>query len=174
MNYQKELKKLLNENIVDIIIFGSFVKEGTYKDIDIALITKEKNKVDIKTKIKSIVKNSDIQVLDIESIYSPLWLTLIKEGFSVKKNKFIYEIYNVNPSVLYKYSLTKLNNVQKIQFERGLKQVLGKEGKFLTRAVVLIPLSIKNEMMEFLKKWDIYYECQEYELIPVLRKDIFL
>ncbi len=73
--------------------------------------------------------------------------------------------------VLYKYSLQKLTNVQKVQFERGIKNVLGKEGNFLTRSVVLIPIHLKNSMIEFLKTWDIYYECEEYELLPLLRKE---
>lgn len=176
MNYQKKLKKLLNKDLIDIIIFGSFVKEGDANDIDIALLIKEKKDLSsVKKEIKKIInKELDIQIIDIESIYSSIWLTLIKEGFSVRKNKFISHIYKINPSVLYKYSLKKLTNVQKVQFERGLKKVLGTESKILTRSVVLIPLSLKNEMMEFLKNWNIYYESQEYELLPVLRKEIFL
>jgi predicted nucleotidyltransferase len=175
-NYQKKLKKLLNKDINDIILFGSFVKDGNAKDIDVALVLKENsNLMDIKKKIKSILKKeADIQVIDLESIYSPIWLTLIKEGFSIKKNKFLADIYNVKPAVLYKYSLKKLTNVQKVQFNRGMKNLLSKEGKILTRSVILVPLSIKNKVMEFLKSWNIYYESQEYELLPVLRKESFL
>jgi len=166
----------LNKDINDIILFGSFVKDGNAKDIDVALVLKENsNLMDIKKKIKSILKKeADIQVIDLESIYSPIWLTLIKEGFSIKKNKFLADIYNVKPAVLYKYSLKKLTNVQKVQFNRGMKNLLSKEGKILTRSVILVPLSIKNKVMEFLKSWNIYYESQEYELLPVLRKESFL
>lgn len=166
----------MNKDINDIILFGSFVKDGNAKDIDVALVLKENsNLMDIKKKIKSILKKeADIQVIDLESIYSPIWLTLIKEGFSIKKNKFLADIYNVKPAVLYKYSLKKLTNVQKVQFNRGMKNLLSKEGKILTRSVILVPLSIKNKVMEFLKSWNIYYESQEYELLPVLRKESFL
>jgi len=173
--YQKKLEKLLDENLTDFILFGSFVKGGTPKDIDIALLVREKenvNTIEIKKKIQHIIpKNLDLQILDIGSIASPLCLTLIKEGFSVRKNDFLYGLYNLKPVVLYKYSLQKLTMVQKVQFERGIKKVLGKEGQVLTRSVVLIPLHLKNSMMEFLKKWDIYYESQEYELLPWLRKE---
>lgn len=165
----------MDENLIDIIIFGSLVKGGTPKDIDIALLVREKEKIDafdFKKKIREIIpKKIDLQVLDINSIHSPLWLTLIKEGFSVKKNNFLSVLYNIKPVVLYKYSLQKLTNVQKVQFQRGIKNVLGKEGNILTRSVVLIPLHLKNSMMEFLKTWDIYYECEEYELLPLLRKE---
>ena len=175
-SYQKKLKKLLNKSFIDIIIFGSFVKGGPAKDIDVALVIKEEiDLTTIKKEIRSILKKeADIQIITIESLYSLIWLTLIKEGFSIAKNNFLFEIYKIKPSILYKYNLKKLNNVQKVQFERGLKNVLKNEGIILTRSVVLMPLSMKNEMTEFLNNWDIYYESQEYELLPVLRKDEFL
>jgi len=72
---------------------------------------------------------------------------------------------------LYKYSLNKLNNVQKVQFERGIKKMLGAEGIYLTRSVILIPITKKNEAIEFFQNWGIYYESQEYELVPFLRKE---
>jgi len=171
--YQKELKKLLNEQVIDIILFGSLVKGGSPKDIDIALILKETtNLLVIKKKIKEIIKKeTDIQIISIESIHTPLWLTLIKEGFSIKKEKYLHELYHLQPKVLYKYSLQKLTAVQKVQFERGIKMILKTQGTFLTRSVVLIPLSLKNRMIEFLKSWNIYYECQEYELLPLQRKE---
>ena len=119
MNYQKKLRKLLDKSLIDIILFGSFVKGGFAKDIDIALVAKEKISLDnTKKKIKEILnKEADIQIVNIESIYSPLWLSLIKEGFSIRKNKFLFELYKIRPLILYKYSLKKLNNVQKVQFE---------------------------------------------------------
>jgi len=176
MNYQKRLKRLLDENLIDIILFGSFVKEGSANDIDIALILNKKIDINnLNKELKNILKEKlDIQIIDIKSIYSPIWLTLIKEGFSVNKRKFLFEIYGIKPSVLYKYSLKKLNNIQKVQFNRGLKKVLGKEGSLLTRSVIIVPLKMKNDVIEFLKKWDIYYESQEYELMPLLRKEEFL
>ena len=176
MKYQKKLRALLNNNLQDIIIFGSSVKGGFAKDIDVALITKWQIDVtDIKRRIRNILeKETDIQVIDVNSIYSSIWLTLIKEGYSIKKKKFLAEIYKIKPTVLYKYSLKKLSNVQKVQFERGIKNTIGKDGAFLTRSVVMVPIGMKNEMMEFLKRWNIYYESREYELLPVMRKEEFL
>lgn len=173
MNYQKKLKRLLSDNVVDIILFGSFVKGGFSKDIDIALMVKAKLDIeDIKKEINEIIKEEkDIQIIDLDSIYSPIWLTLIKEGFSVNKNKFFFELYKIEPVVLYKYSLEKLTNVQKVQFERGIKQILGDKGTYLTRSVVVVPIDLKNRFMDFLKTWNIYYECKEYELLPVIRKE---
>ena len=120
--YQKKLKKLLNNDLIDIILFGSFVKAGTPADIDVALVVKDKNNTaEIKKKVREIINNADIELIDIESIYSPIWLTLIKEGFSVKKNKYLSDLYNIKPAVLYRFSLKRLSNVQKVQFERDKK-----------------------------------------------------
>jgi len=174
MRYQKELKKLLNENIIDIILFGSTVKDGTPNDLDICLITKDKH-IDF-SEIKKIIHKlfkgkEDIEIIDINSVYSTLWLTLIKEGYSIKKQEYLFNIYKIKPMVLYKYDLKKLNNVQKVQFDRGIKNVIKDKGNILTRSVVLIPIETKNLMIEFLKNWNIYYESQEYELLPLLRKE---
>jgi len=166
----------LNSNIIDIIIFGSFVKGGFYSDIDIALVVKEtKNLNDTKEEIRKVFKKeTDIQTVTIESIYTSIWPTLIKEGYSIREKKYLFEIYHMTPSVLFKYSLKKLNNVQKVQFERGLKKMLEKEGKVLTRSVILVPINMRNAIKDFLGTWDIYYDSQEYELLPVLRKETFL
>ena len=152
-------------------MFGSFVKGKLEpKDIDIALLMKSQADITrIKDGIKSILMNADIEIID--SIYSPLWAVLIREGFSVRKNKFLFEIYGLEPVVLYKYSLKKLNPTQKVQFTRGIKKMLkDTRGKILSRTVVLVPLSKKIEFDEFLSTWNLFYETQSYELFPILRK----
>jgi predicted nucleotidyltransferase len=163
----------LDANIEDIFIFGSLVKNGLAKDIDLALLLKEKvNLPELKKKIQVVLNlPADIQVLTLNSVYSSLWLTLLKEGYSVKEEKFLAELYGIKPMVLYKYSLTSLNAAQRVQFSRAVKSVLKTEGHYLTRSVLLVPLALRNQMVELLKAWKIYYEAQEYELIPLLRKE---
>ena len=169
----KKLRKLLSEYkpLDDIVLFGSFVKGKLEpKDIDVALLMKSRaDVIKIKDDIKSILINADIEIVD--SIYSQLWAVLIREGFSVRKNKFLFEIYKLEPVVLYKYSLKKLKPVQKVQFTRGIKKMLkDTKGKILSRTVVLVPLSKKIEFDEFLSTWNLFYETQSYELFPILRK----
>lgn len=161
---------------MDIIIFGSFVKGGSPKDIDLALLLKNKIETSfIKNEIKKIFNiEVDIQLIYLDSIYSPIWLSLIKEGFSVNKNRYFYEMYKIKPMTLFNYSLERLNNVQKVQFSRGIKTVLGNKAVILTRSVVLVPIDLKNEFIELLKTWNIYYESREYELLPMLRKEEFI
>ena len=169
----KKLKELLNKNktIDDIILFGSAVKGSPEpRDLDIALILKsEIDIVKIKEEIRKISKNADIEI--INSIYSPLWAVLIREGFSLRKKKYLFEIYNLEPVVLYKYSLKKLNPVQKVQFTRGFKSILkDTNGKILSRSVVLVPINKKAEFDDFLSTWNLTYESYSFELFPLLRK----
>ena len=171
--YLKKLRKLLTKykTIDDIIVFGSTVKSSLEpKDLDLALLLKNETDVKkIKGDIRSISRNADIEI--VNSIYNPLWVVLIREGFSLRKNRFLFEIYKLKPVVLYKYSLKKLNPVKKVQFTRGFKNILkGTEAKILSRSVVLVPLNKKIECDEFLSTWDLTYETKSYELFPILRK----
>ena len=173
-NYLPKLRELLSKykTIDDVIVFGSIVKGSSEpKDLDIALMLKDESEVrNIKEDIRLISKEADIEIID--SIYNPLWIVLIREGFSVRKNKFLFEIYKIEPMVLYKYSLKKLNPVQKVQFTRGLKAVLkDTKAKILSRGIVLVPINKKVEFDEFLNTWNLTYETQNYELFPILRKN---
>ena len=171
--YLQKLRKLLGKykTVEDIIVFGSIVKGSSEpRDVDIALLLKNENDVGkIKEEIRTTIKNADIEI--INSIYNPLWVVLIREGFSISKNKFLIEIYKLEPVVLYKYSLKKLDAVKKVQFTRGLKRVLeDTKARILSRSVVLVPINKKIEFDEFLSTWNLIYETQSYELFPILRK----
>jgi len=172
-NYLPKLRELLNKHktIEDIIVFGSIVKGSSEpKDLDIGLMLKDESEIrNIKEDIRLISKEADIEIID--SIYNPLWVVLIREGFSVRKNKFLSELYKIEPVVLYKYSLVKLTPVQKVQFTRGLKSILkDTKAKILSRSIVLVPFDKKVEFDEFLSTWSLTYETQSYELFPILRK----
>jgi predicted nucleotidyltransferase len=171
---QKELSVLLSDEVADFIIFGSLAKGGNANDVDIAVISKSPNTAGLKSRIKEKIENADITLLAAESIYSTLWPTLIKEGFSVRKNLFLHDLYNIKPVVLFKYSLKGLNPVQKVQFSRGIKNLLKNKGEVLTRAAVLIPIEMKNEFIDLLNTWKIYYESREFELFPIVRKEEFI
>ena len=176
-NFQKKLRKLLYKykTIEDIILFGSLVKGSSKpRDIDIALLLKNNLELkEIKNEIKAIESKADIEVID--NIYSVLWVVLIREGFSIKKNRFLFDIYKLQPVALYKYSLKKLNPVQKVQFSRGLKNILkDTKANILSRSIVLLPLNKKMEFEEFLETWNLIYETKSFELFPILRKGEFL
>ena len=176
-NWTEKLKPLLRKYSIleDIIFFGSFVKEkATPKDIDIALLVIKKDDKTIghiTKEISRVIESTklDFAVISIKEIYSNIWITLLKEGYSVKKEEYLNNIYNIKPVILYKYSIKSLNPVQKVQFDRGLNRVLKEiDGKRLVRTVVIVPLQKAEEFEDFLKTWKMEYETRRYELLPEL------
>jgi len=167
----KELKKLLMDNVVDIIIFGSVAKgKLNNNDIDIAVLEKGVNKKEFRERLDKLkLKNVDVQFLSIEDYNKFIWVTLIREGFSVKQNKYLTEIYRIKPVVLYKYSLKTLTNSKKVMFERAIKNFKGIEK--LSNSVVLVPIKLTSDFNEFLKIWNIDFYAKEYGLMPLVRKD---
>ncbi len=160
-----------HETIDDLIIFGSVAKDSMdAKDLDIALMLRPgADARKIKEAVRSAEAKADVQVVD--SIYDPLWAILIREGYSVRKKKFLFELYGLEPVVLYRFSLTKLSAVKKVQFERGMKNFLkNTDAKIIARSVALVPMERKGDFDTFLKSWNILYDSQEYELFPIMRK----
>ena len=169
----KRLKGLLkNEEIQDIIIFGSKAKGRlSPEDIDIAILLKQENP-EIKKIIIQAVPNADVQFITIGDIYKSIFFTLIKEGFSVRKEEYLHNMYNMHPVNLYKYNLKQLSASKKVMFERGIKSIKGIVR--LSNSVVLVPIAHSAEFDDFLKNWGLDIETRSYELVPMLRKEEFV
>ena len=167
----KRLKSLLkNKEIVDILIFGSFAKNKIdAKDIDIAVIlNKEIDISALKDQIRELVhKEAHLQIITTKDYDKFIWITLIREGYSVKQNKYLFEVYGIKPVVLFKYSLKKLSVSKKVMFERAIKSF--KKIEKLSNRVVLVPIDISGEFSSFLKNWDIDIDSKEYGLLPLVR-----
>src|SRR3989344_6911658 len=133
---RNQLKKISNDkNIIDIIIFGSVVKEkDKINDIDIAIIFKEedyKNIQYISSEIKNSLRENNLHIepLIINDIFKePLYLTLIHEGFSIKQNTFINEAMKTRSMMLVTYDLRILNHSKKTLFGYALKGRKGQSG----------------------------------------------
>ena len=168
-NLVKKLKKFLSEEIIDIIIFGSKAK-GRNKSNDLDLIVlSEKYDGKLKSEIKKIISNVDIQFVSLKDYDSFIWLTMIKEGFSIKNEDYLFNKYKIKPKNLYKYSLKELTNSKKVMFERAIKKFSGI--KKLSNRVVLVPLEISSEFEDFLKFWELDIDVEEYQLLPLVRKE---
>ncbi len=171
----KKLKKVLEKNkkeVIDILLFGSVVKGRLSPgDIDLAVLEQGVHRSTFKKEVLSSIPSADIQYLTLQNYTSSLWLTLLREGYSVKHQKYLYEIYHVQPSVLYTYSLQALTASEKVMFARAIKTFKGIER--LSNHVVLVPLSISSDFADFLRKWNIDIDTREYGLMPLLRKEEF-
>ena len=164
MNYKEILKikkqfgKLLKDKrIQDIILFGSFVKgKAIPKDIDVVIVSNE-NFSDL-TKLKSNFSNFHISILSFEDFFRPTSLinTLLREGYSLKKNKSFSEIYGFRNRCLFKYELINLNPSEKVttvNFLRGKGKekglVLEKEGEWISNQVFLCPVKFESLFEKF-------------------------
>ncbi len=175
----QRLKLLLKKYklVEDIIIFGSIVRaKSRPKDLDLALLVHQKEET-ILEKIEEEIQNElkefkvDITVLTIKEVYAPIWLSIMHEGWSVKKEEFLPVLHQVQPSKLYKYSIKFLTPVQKVQFDRGLKKMIEKlQGIRIARGVILIPLEQSEQFEEFLKTWKLEFETKRYSLLPEFKK----
>lgn len=160
------LKKLLKkyDAVKDIIIFGSFVKgRPNPKDIDLALIVEEKD-INLAISIKKeVVSNVHLEFIVADDIYSsPLFLSLINEGFSIKKDDFLRNILKTKPMRLYIYDLTHLNKSHKTLFGMALKKSLKRiKGEKIGSGAVLVPIDYASYFEDFLDVWGMKYKTRE-------------
>ena len=163
-----ELKKLLNDsNILDAILFGSYIKgKVNPRDIDLALIVQERKFYDYKGFHISIITTN-------EWFANPpsLATTLLREGYSLKNNKYLAESLKFKPEILYSYKLNNLSNSKKVrivQILRGNKQNKGMvenyTGEWLSNQVFLIPPEIDSLFEKFFVHQEINFK-KKYILI---------
>lgn len=114
---------LKDKEILDIILFGSAIKgKESPKDIDIAIITNKK--------ITNISNFHISQLTPQEFFIKPPSLinTLLREGYSLKHNKYFSEQYQFSPKVLFKYELRDKNPSEKVTIVKILKGGKNKDG----------------------------------------------
>ncbi len=153
------------EKIFDIVLFGSIVKGKSFsEDIDICVIFKNKEDMTILKEISSI--NTEIKLhvtrLSLNELYTEkLWLTILREGFSIIHNKTIIEILNLEAYGLYTYNLTNIKNKSRFsQILKGYKSTSMIEkvnGKLLKPGVILVPIKKVEEFRSFLENWKVKY-----------------
>ena len=167
----KKLEKLLKkykDNLNDIIIFGSAVKgKKMPKDIDLALILKEKDM----SKISSIKKEIDDNRVDIEAVTqdsllkTKLSINILLEGYSIEKKDFLRNMIGLKPIKLFLYDLKGFNRSKKSLFSMALtKNLKNINGKRIAPGAVIIPIDQSGYFNEFLDGWQIRYKTSEWTM----------
>jgi len=115
---------LKDKEILDVILFGSAIKGKVMpKDIDIAIITEKNLKIN---------KNGfHISILNPREffIHPPTLInTLLREGFSLKHNKYFAENFRFVNRVLFKYDLISLSASNKVRIVNILRGKTGEKG----------------------------------------------
>lgn len=155
-----DLKRLLRKykDAEDFYIFGSFVK-GKFRpsDIDIALITNKKDFELLSNVLKELKEyaNLHIEMFLFKEIFTePIWKSLLSEGFSVKKGRYLRDLMEIKSGVLYRYSLKKMNRSEKTMFNRAFTGELKiTKGTTVSAGSVIIPIEQEKEFDDFLGDW---------------------
>src|SRR3989338_7376945 len=122
---KNKLKKYLKDReILDIILFGSAVKgKALSRDIDIAIISDKKEKIEIPDCHISMLNPKDF-FLNPPSVVH----TLLREGYSLKNNKYLAEIYKFSNKVMFVYGLKGLKESIKVKIVNVLRGKNGNRG----------------------------------------------
>lgn len=166
-------------SILDIAIYGSSSR-GKLKprDIDFAIILKEKLGVDkkleiaqeFKSLIKEIVENPDVKAVDITDLFDPMFLAssgILSEGYSLLKEEQLATLLGFESYAIFTYSLKELTNSEKTMFHYALKGRRGEPGVLKemrgenpAKGVVLIPIEHSEEFKEVLEEHKVKYEMK--------------
>ncbi len=158
---KEDLGRLLKKykEIEDFYIFGSFVKGGFRPaDIDIALITYKKDFNLLSNVLKELKKypNLHIELVLFKEIFTePIWKSLLSEGFSIKKSRYLKDLMGIRSGILYKYNLKKMNKSEKTMFNRAfIKEIKTTKGTPVSAGSVIVPIEQEKEFDEFLDCWN--------------------
>ena len=159
---KNKLRKYLKDSdILDIIVFGSAVKgKAAPADIDIAIISKIEKKIEI--------PNFHITWLKPENFFKTppsIIHTLFREGYSIKNNTSLSQLYKFSNRAMYQYELTNLNPSNKVKIvnilrgKRGEKGMVEQnKGEWLANQVFIVPMENENIFEKFFINFKIKYK----------------
>ena len=167
MKRLEKLQKKYNQ-IEDIIVFGSAVKgKDSPKDIDIAVIVKEKD-FSLYKELNNELKpyKAHIELVSSASLLKTrLSLNLLMEGYSIDKKDFLNKILGIKPVKLFVYGLAGFSRSKKALFSMALTKTLKEiKGNRIAPGAVIIPISKSGYFNEFLESWEIKYQTSEWTM----------
>lgn len=177
--YLNEIKKFYAKNkgeIDDIVLFGSSVK-GKSKpgDLDIILVFKNKENIDLEYQFRKIIKDLNPEVISKtkDSVFSSNFKareSYFLEGYSLISNENISEKHGFFSSILFRYSLKNKSKSQRMLFYyvlygRGSQKGVIKEYGLVkfSESTLLCPVGNSENVKDFFMHWKI-----EYAEFPVL------
>ncbi|GEM_PF-7101700 len=179
LEIKKEIKKLREicreKEVIDVVPLGCAGKEKT-SNISLAIVFRGGSSYNknIILKINSIFNKKNVKANIIplpadDLLKGPLFLDLVQNGFSIKNNKLVSKMLNVETIVLLTYDLKILNHSRKTLFGYALKGRKGQKGfldslkgSAVGRNNVLIPINMLDELKEFFETWHVRYSIQKF------------
>jgi|SRR3989344_5991809 len=171
---KSEITKFYRKNrdtILDIIIFGSFIKgKENPKDIDLLILYKDKKNIEKSYELKKILKNFNVEITDksyLELFDESFKVRegILSEGYSVVNKKFLSEGFGYLSFILFKYELKGFSKSNRMRFYYGLSG-RGKNDKGIiddlslikfSDTILLCPVENAEKIKEFLNYWKIKY-----------------
>ena len=158
---KNKLKGIIGKKeILDVILFGSFVKRKALpEDIDVAIISEEEIKIDLEGFHFSFLKPIDFFKKRIT-----LLNTLFREGYSLKFDKSFSELYGFRNKILFSYELRGLNDSKKVKVvnilrgkknEKGL--VMESHGEWLANQVFFVPIANDHIFERFFLNFEVKF-----------------
>jgi predicted nucleotidyltransferase len=184
----KNFLKVINESlknieIVDIILFGSVVREKDKpNDIDIlVLYLNESKKIEneiygLRKNLEKIDKRFELIGKSYKEIFNSGFLareSLLSEGFSMRNKKPLAESFGYKSLVMFRYNLSGLSKSKRMQFYYSLNG-RGKERGILNKTdsykfsdnIIFSNISNSEFINDFFKNWEIKYSVFPL-LIPI-------
>lgn len=173
----KKLYQKYKDKIVDIVLFGSSVKNKlSPNDIDIAILLKNTKEAELLNLMKEFgrcyEKEVHLNLIISETIISnPLYKTILKEGISALNNKPLHEKLGFDSGAIFSFTLTSLEKSKKVLFyyalhgkkkQRGVLNQLN--GRMLSNTVIFVPVKYVDEFQSFLEQWKL-----DFHRMDVLR-----
>lgn len=163
---------LKKEELIDIIIFGSFVREKENpNDLDILVLysnkINEKINYSLRKRLENIYKNVQVISKNYLELLSPEFLareSIISEGFSLKSKRFISEGFGYKNLVLFRYNLKKMTKSKRVNFYYALHGrnknagLLKKNNCYkFSDSVIFCPIENSETLTEFFEKLSLDY-----------------
>lgn len=176
LELKKYIEPLLDDSIVDVFLFGSYVKnKSNPSDIDICIVFKDKiglNKVHLFEETLSQNNiNSHISFLTVSQFFTKMHAlsrTQMFEGISLINGESMAERYGLKSLTMYSYNLNSLSSSDKVRFVyfiRGRNKKKGiiaqLNGKFLSKSCFVVPVQYDAEILQALEQWNIEFTRQK-------------
>ncbi|MBN1156655.1 nucleotidyltransferase domain-containing protein [Candidatus Woesearchaeota archaeon] len=174
LKIRNKLRDYLNEEIVDIFLFGSFVKgKEEPEDVDSCIVFRNKVDLELVNKIKETAGiNLHVSMLTADNFFQKfhsLAQTVLFEGVSIIDDRILADKYNLKAALLYKYDISSMSQSKKTRFVRllrGKNNLVQKlDGEFIAPGVFILPVKNDGKIMEFLDFWNIKYTKKKIFLI---------
>ena len=172
----KEFYKAHNKQIIDIVLYGSFMRgKPDARDIDIIIIfsdVEKKEYLNLPYELRKIIEKNkitaDVKGIYLDEIFDYKLLArtaIFHEGYSLITKEFLGKKIGFDNMTMFSYSLKNLSNTNKTRFiyalngRRGSSGVLKiLEGRHIGAGIILIPIQNSDEFGKFLTSWKINFE----------------